>query len=117
MKKIIGFIPPPSSTRDFAFGIPVYADSSVGGEWYFHVLDEKSKRIINFQNTGGRPVRMLGLPDKFCKLVDLYSKAIFVVVGNSAIFVGNCDDLKPYYEVIVDKAGEHFAEEFKTIFN
>jgi hypothetical protein len=114
MKKIIGFIPSPNKT--FGFGIPIYADYDNSWELYFHKLDKESRIIINFENFEGIPVKMLELPTQFHKVLDIGSPAIFAISGKCEIFIGNRDDLKPYYEIIVNKAGKNFAEEFKIIF-
>jgi len=114
MKEIIGFVP--TFTKFFSFGIPVYVDDDCNSNIYFHILDEKSKEIVNFQKIEGAPVGMFALPVQFRKLVDIGSPAIFAITAKHEIFVGNRNDIQPYYDVIISKAGKNFIEEFKTIF-
>lgn len=112
MKKIIGFIP--TATKAFGFGIPIYADNDY--ELYFHKLDKDSRIIIGFESFEGTPRKMLYLPKQFHKILDIGSPAIFAISGKCEIFVGNRDDLQPYYDVIINKAGKHFIEELKSVF-
>ncbi|MFA4942617.1 MAG: hypothetical protein WC564_03215 [Patescibacteria group bacterium] len=111
MKKIIGFIPTP--TQNFGFGIPIYGDHD--NELYFHKLDKESKIIIDFEHFEGRPIQMIYLPEQFHEVLSIGSQAIFVISGKNEIFVGNRDDLKPYYKAIISKAGEHFIKELKSM--
>lgn len=112
MKKIIGFIP--TAAEAFGFGIPIYTDHD--DELYFHKLDKDSKIIIGFENFEGTPVKMLCLPNQFHKILDIGSPAMFAISGKCEIFIGNRDDLRPYYDIIINKAGKHFAEELKFVF-
>lgn len=112
MKKIIGFIP--TAAKAFGFGIPIYADHN--DELYFHKLDKESKVIIDFENLEGVPRKMVYLSQQFHKTLDIGSPAIFAISGKCEIFVGNRDDLRPYYEIIINRAGKHFIEELKSVF-
>ena len=114
MKKIIGFIP--TAAKAFGFGIPVYTDYNDSGELYFHKLDKESKVIIDFENFGGIPRRMLYLSNQFHRTLDVGSPAIFAISGKCEIFIGDRDDLRPYYEIIINKAGKHFSEELRSVF-
>lgn len=111
MKKIIGFIP--TAVKAFGFGIPIYADHD--DEFYFHKLDKDSRIIIDFQILEGTPRKLLYLPKQFQKAIEIGSPAIFAISGKCEIFVGNRDDLKPYYEVIISKSGENFIKELNLL--
>ena len=111
MKKIIGFIP--TAAKAFGFGIPIYTDHD--DELYFHKLDKDSKIIIGFENLEGTPRKMLYLPDQFHKILDIGSPAMFAISGKCEIFIGNRDDLRPYYEIIVSKSGENFIKGLKSV--
>ena len=112
MKKIVGFIP--TTTKIIGFGTVIYTDDD--HELYFHVLDGVSKKIIDFEILEGTPVKMSFLPTQFHKSIDIGSLAVFVINGQHEIFIGDCDDLKPYYEVIANKSKKDFIKELNAIF-
>jgi hypothetical protein len=111
MKKIVGFIPSPGNA--IGFGIPVYVDCDSDSDLYYHVLDEKSEKIVNFERVKETPVEMVRVP--FINFVNIGDLAIFAISGKCEIFIGNIGVLELYAPAIIRRAGKNFIEEFKSI--